>query len=284
MRDDRWVEPQVTTNANPHATNANLQVTTNAERICALLDPMLAADPVRYTVLGWVRTLLASGQGDGWCAVPADGRAMAVRSGPETPIVITGDDTSIGPLIEPLRALPSVAGITGTVDVVDAVVAAWGVPHHRIAERLFRLDQLAPPAAVLGSPRSASTDDRALLMDWYMAFAGEAHDGAAASEQSVDRALAWGRIWLWTVDGRPVAMAGQRPPVVGVARIGPVYTPPAYRRRGFGSAVTATATRDVQALGGVPVLFTDIANPVSNAIYQRLGYRAVGDYAHVSLR
>jgi predicted GNAT family acetyltransferase len=66
-----------------------------------------------------------------------------------------------------------------------------------------------------------------------------------------------------------------------VARIGPVYTPPEYRGHGYGSAVTAAATAAVLAAGAVPVLYTDLANPTSNKIYQAIGYRAVADRAAV---
>jgi predicted GNAT family acetyltransferase len=76
-------------------------------------------------------------------------------------------------------------------------------------------------------------------------------------------------------------MAARHPVTFGVARIGPVYTPPALRGRGYGSAATAAATRDVLEEAAVPVLYTDLANPTSNKIYQQLGYYPVEDRAHV---
>jgi predicted GNAT family acetyltransferase len=73
------------------------------------------------------------------------------------------------------------------------------------------------------------------------------------------------------------------PPKAAV-HIGPVYTPPPQRGRGYGSAVTALATRSILEEGAVPVLFTDLANPTSNKIYQALGYQAVEDRVIVLLR
>jgi len=59
-------------------------------------------------------------------------------------------------------------------------------------------------------------------------------------------------------------------------RVGPVYTPPRHRRRGYGAAVTAAVTRAALDAGeAAVVLFTDLANPTSNSVYQRLGYRPV---------
>jgi predicted GNAT family acetyltransferase len=84
---------------------------------------------------------------------------------------------------------------------------------------------------------------------------------------------------LWLHDRRPVSMAMVRPTVAGVARIGPVYTPDADRGHGYGSAVTAAAARTALATGARDVvLFTDLANPVSNSIYRRIGFRPVSDW------
>ncbi|MEV4678910.1 GNAT family N-acetyltransferase, partial [Actinomadura sp. NPDC049382] len=63
-----------------------------------------------------------------------------------------------------------------------------------------------------------------------------------------------------------------------VARIAPVYTPDEHRRRGYGAAVTAAATRAALDVGAEDVvLFTDLANPTSNGVYRRIGYRPVED-------
>jgi predicted GNAT family acetyltransferase len=73
-------------------------------------------------------------------------------------------------------------------------------------------------------------------------------------------------------------MAYYTPPAAGVSRIGPVYTPPQQRRRGFAAACTA-ATSDVALRSGANdcVLYTQLTNPQSNAIYRRIGYRAAAE-------
>ncbi len=74
-------------------------------------------------------------------------------------------------------------------------------------------------------------------------------------------------------------MAGRNKTAAGVARVGPVYTPIGHRRRGYGAAVTEACTRvalerDTQDV----VLFADLSNPTSNAIYQQIGYRPLRDH------
>jgi predicted GNAT family acetyltransferase len=72
-------------------------------------------------------------------------------------------------------------------------------------------------------------------------------------------------------------MAGASAPVAGVARIGPVYTPPERRNHGYASALVAEVSSDVLAHGRRCMLYTDLANPTSNSVYHALGYRAVGE-------
>ena len=76
---------------------------------------------------------------------------------------------------------------------------------------------------------------------------------------------------------RPVAMAGVFDAVAGVARIGPVYTPPDRRGRGYASALVAEVSDAVLTRGQRCILYTDLENPTSNAIYRALGYRAVAE-------
>jgi predicted GNAT family acetyltransferase len=89
---------------------------------------------------------------------------------------------------------------------------------------------------------------------------------------------------LWEVAGEPVAMAGLTHTVAGVARIAGVYTPRAHRQQGYGGAVTTAASQTAMGRGASEVvLFTDLANATSNALYQRLGYRPVEDRVMLDL-
>jgi predicted GNAT family acetyltransferase len=94
----------------------------------------------------------------------------------------------------------------------------------------------------------------------------------------VDDRISYGGLTLWEVDGQAVSMAGVTRIEAGAARVAPVYTPPELRGRGYGAAVTAAVTRAALDAGADDVvLFTDVTNPTSNALYERLGYRPVQD-------
>ena len=143
------------------------------------------------------------------------------------------------------------------------------------AMRLYRLDAVVPPQTVQGQARRATIADKASLMQWLTQFHDEAVPDNPAEDVSVvvETRLAHGETWLWCVDGSPVSMASCTRPTVGVARVGPVYTPLEHRRCGYGAAVTAHATQAALDAGAAQVaLYADLANPTSNAIYQRIGY------------
>jgi GNAT superfamily N-acetyltransferase len=181
-------------------------------------------------------------------------------------------------------ALPAVRGTPCTaaafsdawreVAGVDAVT--W------LEETLYRLDELLPPDTVVGSPQLAAAGDAELLVGWLDAFFVEAFgvtsNPTASRDVLRDIDGAGGNVVLWTVDGVPVSMARVHAPAAGMCRIGPVYTPPESRGYGYGAAVTAAAVRHAQRRGARDVvLFADVANAVSNRMYRRLGFAAVGE-------
>jgi predicted GNAT family acetyltransferase len=179
-----------------------------------------------------------------------------------------------------------VAGIGGPVAVVDEVVDRLGrAPAERHAERLYRLSTLIAPAPVPGGPRLARRADIAAVAAWVEPFTIETHGGLPTDFDArlwAEAAVLTSRTWLWEHPaGVPVSMAARRPPAAGVSRIGPVYTPPTHRGRGYASAATAWAVRDILDQGAVPVLYADVANPTSNAIYRALGFRPVSDRVSV---
>lgn len=265
-------------------------VSTDPEEIVALVEPLLAADPVRNTVFSSVIAGLRGPDADGWCAHPVGHPGvLAVRSQRHTPVTVTAGWRDIAQLAAAVSALVPVTAIGGPAPTVEALASALGElgisATRQMSERLFRLDELAEPGHVAGVARLASLDDLTPLVEWYKSFAtdvfGRPPEGFDATDL-VHQGIAKSGVWLWSDPaGGPRSMAARRPAAFGVARIGPVYTPPDSRGRGYASAVTAAATRDILREGATPVLYTDLANPTSNKIYQRLGYYPVQDRTHV---
>lgn len=178
-------------------------------------------------------------------------------------------------------------GATAERATADALAEAWQRHTGATAElhernRLYRLATPADPGPVPdGRARIAGAADRDQLVRWYgefMAAVGESPDRA---ESWADARISYGGITFWEdADGTPLAMAGSFPMVAGQIRVAPVYTPAHLRGRGYAGAVTAEVGRAAVAAGADEVLlFTDLANPTSNALYQRIGYRPVADFS-----
>lgn len=181
-------------------------------------------------------------------------------------------------------------GVNAAEEAAWAFADAWRRHTGDVTEvhrrmRLFRLARLMPPQpAPKGTSRPATPNDRALLIDWLGAFAIEVGDPPAQDHgATADERLSYGGITLWEADGVPVSVAGVTRAVAGMVRVGPVYTPPAQRGHGYAAGATVAVSRAALDAGATDVLlYTDLANPTSNALYQRLGYHPVEDRLFLS--
>jgi GNAT superfamily N-acetyltransferase len=181
-------------------------------------------------------------------------------------------------------------GVDAGQEAAEAFAAAWRdrngdivTVHRRM--RLFRLGELIrPEPGPEGAARLAARRDRDLLTEWFDAFVRDVGDPPGQDHGvAVDERLSYGGITVWAAGGAPVSMAGVTRSVAGMVRVGAVYTPPARRGRGYAGAVTAAVSQVARDAGvREVVLFTDLANPTSNALYQRLGYRPVEDRVTLS--
>jgi len=194
-------------------------------------------------------------------------------------LAVVPDDT-IDALAAALRET-GLPGINGEPATAERFVAAWQPERAEVAfeMRLYRLGELQSPAPPPGRARAGEAADVDLAARWLAAFEDDAGVKRTNVEAAARERIDDGRLWLWEDDaGTPVSLAARTATAAGVARIAPVYTPADQRRRGYGAAVTAACTADALARGADEVvLFTDLANPTSNSIYQSIGFRPIGD-------
>ncbi|MFE2600347.1 GNAT family N-acetyltransferase [Streptomyces sp. NPDC059396] len=151
---------------------------------------------------------------------------------------------------------------------------------------LYRLGTLTPPQPrPEGRGRITGGQDREQVVCWCREFCvdvGEQNSIDLIDADSWDDSRFGDRHFtFWeTSEGTPVSMAAATSIVGGMVRVDPVYTPAHLRGRGYAGAVTAEASRAALAAGATDVvLFTDPDNPTSNALYQRIGYVHVADFA-----
>lgn len=151
--------------------------------------------------------------------------------------------------------------------------------------RLQRLHQLRPPPQAAGEARMAAPSDDSLVFEWLERFRADALGVVGNPDVRQGRIAqeAPDQFFFWMVDGEPVSLAGVRVPIVGVSRLGPVFTPDDRRGHGYGSAAAAAATSWALDAAGADevVLFTDLTNSAVDWIYHRLGFRSICDFARI---
>ncbi|MGC4855289.1 GNAT family N-acetyltransferase [Micromonospora sp. DT4] len=278
----------------------------------AVAGDHLAADPVVSTVVTTVAHRLLALQTDGiaqpdrnWWLVVRGASGTVVGAGmraapfaPYPPFLLPMPDEAAVALAYALHERgEEVLAVNGAVPAValcatELTRLGGGRVQVNQHTRLHELGEVARPAAVPGCLELAVEKDVELVMKWFGEFVGDADEqagrrrGTSAHEvpdrAEVLRRLLAGHLWFW-VDGtgERVHLTGASPPSFGVARIGPVYTPPAQRGRGWASNAVAEVSRRIQADGARVCLYTDQANPTSNKIYAALGYRPVVDMANL---
>jgi ribosomal protein S18 acetylase RimI-like enzyme len=232
------------------------------------------------------RDLHFYGRGDpifGWFESAGGVRAACLQTPPH-PLIITAAPAGAVPELASLLAGRPLPGVNALAADGDAFAGVWRRRTGAAVTigkqtRLFRLDALAPPAPwPPGKARVVAATDRELLLYWLKSFHDDLGEPDHDPGKTVDDRISYGGLTLWEVDGDPVSLAGASRMESGVVRVAPVYTPPDLRGRGYAGAVTSVVTQAALATGADDVvLFTDVANPTSNGLYQRLGYRPIED-------
>ncbi len=261
-----------------------------AEQVSTLLSRRPDANTIALTVLDGLLAGGRWGEGEivlGWYATET-GVTGAVSMTPPYGILLAElPEGSEAGLVKLLRGRGvAVPDVNGTVTDVARFARCWTAGTGLRAETVMRqllyslVDLQSPADLPPGSARPAAAADLELLMEWMWAFQREAEGRAVPPlAANYQRRIESGLVWFWCDQaGRPVSCAARNATVAGMSRVGPVFTPQEHRRHGYGEAVTAACTRDALEQGAEQVvLFTDLQNPTSNAIYRRLGYRPIDE-------
>ncbi|MPY80504.1 MAG: GNAT family N-acetyltransferase [Actinophytocola sp.] len=252
------------------------------------------SDPVRHTIALTVLRQIGAAPSSGarrplLVTIHDDGELIgAAFRTPPWPIGVSGvPEHALPALVEFLADSGyEISGVRGPRQEADWFAELWTSAKAQTStqgmlQRLYRLGSLRPPA-VDGYWRLATEADVPLLVPWRHAFIRDAHMPTADPdwpEGRLRRELAAGSgHGIWSVSDEPVSYAAASVPVKGMSRVGSVYTPREHRGRGYGSAVTAAVSQWALDNGAIDVvLFTDLSNPTSNSIYQKLGYVPVFD-------
>lgn len=227
----------------------------------------------------------------GWVVAGDSGEpvAAAVRTPPLNLILaIPRSKHAVEVLADEVGDLP---GVIGCLPEVEQFVATRpDRAHHNMSQGVFQLDAVVMPSSVKGGSRPAGLEDVDTLVRWRLAFEEEAL-GTPGDPELARGNIEWRLaeqsprfgLWVHEVDGELVSMSGHQGPTPNGIRVSLVYTPPEHRGRGYASMVVATQSQWLLDNGHrFCFLYTDLTNPTSNAIYQRIGYRQIAESAEYS--
>ena len=219
--------------------------------------------------------------------------AAALRTPPHQLVLARPrDESALAVLVDGID--DELPGVGGAVPEVEAFARDWA-RRHGITSRVVRsmgvyaLERVQPVPRAPGASRPASREDEPLLLHWMRAFADE-----VLNESDPDRdhpepmiehrlASADAGFVVWEDDGEPVSFAGWGGPTPNGIRVGPVYTPPELRGRGYATTLVAELSTTLLEGGrSFCFLFTHLANPTSNAIYERIGYVRVCESTQIA--
>ena len=276
--------------------------TADVEEYAAQATPFLVREPVERNVLLTVIEQ-ARQHWPGWTAPPqfwwmTDGTQVVAAASwtPPFPLLVSSMPAeATGPLAEAAvhRAAElgvHVRGVTGPTrtsrTIAEAIAARTG---RRVVEDMrmivHELASIVDVPRPGGEARQATRSDAPLVVAWMRAFGVEAHAAVGGDiEATVSARIDAARIWLW-VDGAPCSTATLYPVVGGIVRIGGVYTPPPEREHGYARRLVHDVSVAALRAPGVRgcTLNTDVANPVSNAIYAQVGYVPVAEHTEFGL-
>jgi predicted GNAT family acetyltransferase len=270
---------------------------TDAHALLAEAQPLFAPREVENNLPLGVLKMVSQGLYRGvapWLWSVRDGAqliGMAIRT-PPFPLVLSDlPDAACAVLAEGILARTSFPlPLNGPRDVVDRVtdqlVQRSAVKVELLYNmRLFELRQVTPPPPTAGAMRRATAADAPVLTQFMDGFERESlpeQVGTRDLRTVIDNMIAQGRGFLWQDGEQAGAMAAFNRRVGAGTSIGAVYTPPALRKRGYATALVAALSQHMLDDGcAYTCLFTNLANPISNSIYPKVGYRAVCDTRHV---
>jgi len=265
-----------------------------AAEFLAAAEPTLLLDEAKNNLILGIAGRVRGGRRYGddppvFVTVQARGEvlAAAIRT-PPFPLILhceTECTDAIAVLVDHLvEADPKLPGVNGEASASEAFARRWTERTGGAAEvlremRIYVLREAVPPTGVEGRLRPATAKDSSLLAGWMRSFQEEAipDDPPSNPEEIVRRFLDAGTLLLWEDDG-PVSMAGSSRGTANSSTVSAVYTPPEKRGNGYASACVAGLSQQILDRGAAfCTLYADLANPISNKIYQRIGYRPVVD-------
>lgn len=224
-----------------------------------------------------------------------DVKLIALRTPPHDIIISYTDDlNSIKVLVEELlKRNERLPGVLSFKEAADNFAELWCEenslkPNLFRKERIYKLEEVSKDTIGTKKFSVASKAHQIIVLKW----AGEMLKEALvdATEENIEQTINQlkkefeenkSKMFLLFDNTEPVSMVRKAGKTPNGNFVNLVYTPPSLRRKGYATECVAKLSKKILEEGNkYCFLFTDLSNPTSNSIYQKIGYRPVIDENH----
>ena len=150
-------------------------------------------------------------------------------------------------------------------------------------ERVYKLEKVAEETLGDRDFIIGTEVNQTLILNWAKKFILEAlpeteESQITRSQEALVEDIKNKKLFLLMDKNEVVSMARKAGKTPNGNLVNLVYTPPELRRRGYATECVARLSKHLLEEGNkFCFLFTDLMNPVSNSIYQKIGYHPVID-------
>ncbi len=220
--------------------------------------------------------------------------SVSIRTPPHNQILsVTKNLDAISVLVDLLIDNEhQIPGVIGFKDGVKIFIELWASkmgkkPVLATNERIYQLTEVNQNISNSNSFENASEEDRKLLINWGQSFMKEILKDAP--QDQIDRSIQRMEIMMnKSLQKKDIFVLKAGGTIVSIARasrgtpngqaVTLVYTPPQYRNHGYATELVAKLCSSILKKGkNYCYLFTDLANPTSNSVYMKVGFRPVID-------
>jgi uncharacterized protein len=187
---------------------------------------------------------------------------------------------------------PDLPGVIGPIVQAKQFANAWQQLSGKQTELhmnqfIYQLEHVKDTGNAKGEIQAARSADFSLLRDWLIQFGEELGERRTIeqADRIIGRLISQQKMYIWTVDGQAVSMAGCSRKSRNGAVINAVFTPQEHRQRGYAQALVGHLSAKLLLDGKrFCCLFTDADNDGLNKLYQRIGYKRVAESCAIDFK
>ncbi|MCU5471915.1 GNAT family N-acetyltransferase [Bacillus paranthracis] len=180
---------------------------------------------------------------------------------------------------------PNVPGLIGNKKIVQRLAEEIAVLENKkttvaMEQGIYELKQVKKKWNGDEVFREVNSDELTLIEQWIYQFCEDVNLPTTKEEakQTAHTLITNHRLFGLEVDGKLVSVAAKTRPTKNNITVNFVYTPKEERKKGYASnCVAALSQRMLDEGYKTTTLYTDLANPTSNKIYQEIGYEQIAE-------